>query len=64
DVGLPTLPALCRTVQYLESRNLTGQISLLVGGGLFTPGDFLKCLALGADAVYFGTIAALVMSHT
>jgi glutamate synthase domain-containing protein 2 len=64
DVGLPTLPALCRTVQYLESRNLTGKISLLVGGGLFTPGDFLKCLAIGADAVYFGTIAALVMSHT
>lgn len=64
DVGLPTLPALCRTVKYLENRKLTGKISLIVGGGLFTPGDFLKCLAIGADAVYFGTIAALVMSHT
>ena len=64
DVGLPTLPTLCRTVKYLERRNLTQKISLIVGGGLFTPGDFLKCLAIGADAVYFGTIAALVMSHT
>ncbi|HBF35811.1 MAG TPA: FMN-binding glutamate synthase family protein [Firmicutes bacterium] len=64
DVGLPTLPTLCRAVNYLKSRNLTKRISLLVGGGLFTPGDFLKCLALGADAVYFGTITALVMSHT
>ena len=64
DAGLPTLPALCRTVNYLENRNLKGQITLVVGGGLATPGDFLKCLALGADAVYIGTLAALVMSHT
>ncbi len=64
DVGLPTLPALCRTVNYLENRKLKGQITLIVGGGLATPGDFLKCLALGADAVYIGTLAALVMSHT
>jgi glutamate synthase domain-containing protein 2 len=64
DVGLPTLPTLCRTVKYMESRNLKGKISLLVGGGLLTPGDFLKCLALGADAVFFGTVACLIMSHT
>jgi glutamate synthase domain-containing protein 2 len=64
NMGIPTLPVLCRVVNYLESKNLTGKISLIVGGGLFTPGDFLKCLALGADAVIVGTIAALAMSHT
>lgn len=64
DVGLPTLPALCRTVNYLQNRKLKGKITLIVGGGLATPGDFVKCLALGADAVYIGTLAALVMSHT
>lgn len=64
DVGLPLLPALCRTVNYLENRKLKGQITLLAGGGLATPGDFVKCLALGADAVYIGTLAALVMAHT
>ena len=64
DVGLPTLPTLCRTVKYLEGRNLKGKISLVIGGGLSTPGDFLKCLALGADAVLIGTVACLAMSHT
>jgi glutamate synthase domain-containing protein 2 len=64
DVGTPTFPSLCRAVNYWERRKLKGKVSLVVGGGLFTPGDFLKCLALGADAVIVGTIAALVMSHT
>ncbi len=64
DVGLPTLPALCRAVQFLNEHDLKGKISLIIGGGLYTPGDFLKCLALGADAVAIGTIASLAMSHT
>lgn len=63
-VGLPTLPALCRAVKYLEINGLREKVSLVVGGGLFTPGDFLKCLALGADAVIIGTIAALTLVHT
>jgi glutamate synthase domain-containing protein 2 len=64
DMGLPTLPALCRLVNYLEIRKLKERVSIIVGGGLATPGDFLKCLALGADAAYIGTVAALVVSHT
>jgi glutamate synthase domain-containing protein 2 len=36
----------------------------VVGGGLVTPGDFAKCLALGADAIIVGTITALSQSHT
>ena len=64
DVGLPTLLTLCRAVKYLENHNLKGKISLIISGGLVTPGDFLKCLALGADVVSVGTIAALAMAHT
>jgi glutamate synthase domain-containing protein 2 len=64
DVGLPTLPGLCRAARFLKDKGLTDEISLVVGGGLYTPGDFLKCLALGADAVMIGTIASLAMSHT
>lgn len=64
DFGLPLLPGLCRAVNFLERRQLKGKVSLIVGGGLSTPGDFLKCLALGADAVIIGTIAALTMVHT
>lgn len=64
DVGLPILPGLCRAVKFLREQGLWGKVSLVAGGGLVTPGDFLKCLALGADAVIIGTIAALVMVHT
>jgi glutamate synthase domain-containing protein 2 len=64
DVGLPTLPTLCRTARFFEEHSLKGKISLVIGGGLVTPGDFLKCLALGADAVILGTVACLAMSHT
>lgn len=64
DAGLPTLPGLCRAVQFLNDQGLVGKVSLVVGGGLYTPGNFLKCLALGANAVIIGTIASLAMSHT
>lgn len=64
DTGLPTLPALCRAVRFLEAKKLTGKISLIICGGLTTPGQFLKALALGADAVAIGTIALLVIAHT
>ncbi len=61
DVGLATFPSLCRAAQFFDKCSLKGKVSLIIGGGLFTPGDFLKCLALGADAVIVGTIAALTM---
>lgn len=64
DFGLPTLHALCRASRYLEENGLKGKVSLLIGGGLYTPGDFLKALALGADAVYIGTIALWALTHT
>ena len=63
DMGLPTLLCLCRADNHLQKRGVRGQVSLIIGGGLVSPGDFLKCLALGADAVIVGTIAALTMSN-
>lgn len=64
DTGLPTLPALCRTVRFLKEKKLEGKVSLIICGGLVTPGQFMKALALGADAVAIGTIALLVIAHT
>ncbi len=64
DAGLPTLPALCRTVRFLKSKKLKEKISVIICGGLVTPGQFMKALALGADAVAIGTIALLVIAHT
>lgn len=64
DFGLPTIMALCRAVAQLEKLKARKSLSLIVGGGLFTPGDFLKAIALGADAVYIGTAALFAVTHT
>jgi glutamate synthase domain-containing protein 2 len=64
DTGLPVFPALCRASKYIRDHGLRDQVSVVAGGGLATPGDFAKCLALGADAVLVGTITALGMSNT
>jgi glutamate synthase domain-containing protein 2 len=64
DVGLPTLYALNRTVKYLESQGVKDQISVIASGGLTTPGHFLKAMALGADAVYIGSIALMALLQT
>lgn len=64
DFGLPTLYALCRAVEFLEQQQVRDEISLIISGGLKTPGNYLKALALGADAVAIGTMALFAMGHT
>lgn len=64
DVGLPTLHALARTVRYIEQAGMKDDVSIIAAGGLVSPGHFFKALALGADAVYIGTIALLATLHT
>ncbi len=64
DFGLPAIYALCRAVKYLEQQRVKNKISLIIGGGLKTPGDYLKALAIGADAVNIGTIALWSVTHT
>ncbi|HHT26319.1 MAG TPA: FMN-binding glutamate synthase family protein [Firmicutes bacterium] len=61
DVGLPTLIALTRTVRYLEQVGARSRMSIIASGGLRTPGQMLKALALGADAVYIGTAAIMAL---
>ncbi|RKQ34759.1 FMN-binding glutamate synthase family protein [Oceanobacillus halophilus] len=64
DFGIPTLHAVVRASNHLEKRKKKGEISLIVSGGLFTPGQFLKVLALGADAVYMGSAMLFAISHS
>lgn len=64
DVGLPTLYALARTVHFLEIQGVKEQISVIASGGLTTPGHFMKAMALGADAVYIGSIALMALLQT
>ena len=49
-ICIPTIPALARAKRYLEKRNAK-HISLIITGGLRVPSDFIKALALGADAI-------------
>ncbi|HEY8909903.1 MAG TPA: FMN-binding glutamate synthase family protein [Desulfosporosinus sp.] len=59
DFGIPSLNALVRAERYLKN----SQISLIVAGGYFTPGQCLKALALGADAVYLATVPLFALGH-
>ncbi|MHB9146181.1 MAG: FMN-binding glutamate synthase family protein [Symbiobacteriia bacterium] len=61
DTGLPTMHALVRTLRFLQAAGERDKVSVLAAGGLRTPGQFLKAMALGADAVYVGTAAGMAM---
>ena len=64
DLGLPTLFAISRASKFLEDVGAKDRFSLIAAGGLTTPGHFLKCLALGADAVYISSIALIALIQT
>jgi len=64
DVGLPTLHSLVRVVDWLIENNMRDKFSLIIAGGLKTPGHFLKAMAIGADAVYIGSIAVMATLQT
>lgn len=64
DFGLPTIRGLVRAVRYLEKHFARHRVSLIVSGGLSTPGDYLKALALGADAVALDLPVVMGAVHT
>ena len=50
NIGVPTIPALARARKHLDSVGAE-QVTLIITGGLRTESDFVKALALGADAI-------------
>lgn len=50
NISVPTIPALARARLYLDKQGRS-DISLVITGGLRLPADFLKAMALGADAI-------------
>jgi len=50
-ISVPTIPALARARRYLDKQGVSGDVTLIITGGLRMPMDFVKALALGADGV-------------
>ena len=63
DFGIPTVHAVVRAAQHLHKRGMKGLVSLIISGGLKSPGDYLKVLAFGADAIYLGSTMLYTIAH-
>jgi glutamate synthase domain-containing protein 2 len=50
NISVPTIPALARARRFVDQLGRS-DVTLVVTGGLRLPADFVKALALGADAV-------------
>jgi len=50
NISVPTIPALARARQFLDQSDRK-DVTLVITGGLRLPADFIKALALGADAI-------------
>lgn len=56
NISVPTIPALARARRHLDSGGAAG-VTLIITGGLRTPADFVKALALGADGIAISNAA-------
>ncbi|MFT4539961.1 MAG: glutamate synthase domain-containing protein 2 [Planctomycetota bacterium] len=50
NISVPTIPALARARRHLDASGAS-DVTLIATGGLRTPEDFVKAMALGADAI-------------
>ncbi len=49
-ISVPTIPALARARKHLDSKT-GGEVTLVITGGLRVAEDFVKAMAMGADAI-------------
>lgn len=63
DFGIPSINALVRSQRYLVEQGVRKEVSLIVSGGYMTPGQCLKAIALGADAIALGTVPLFALVH-
>jgi glutamate synthase domain-containing protein 2/rubredoxin len=60
SAGVPTIYAIYRARKFIRENHL--DIELIATGGLRTPADFVKALALGADAVAIATTVVTALA--
>ena len=63
DFGIPSLLALVRAERFLSEQGARKDVSLVVAGGYATTGECLKAIALGANAIYLGTVPLFALTH-
>ena len=56
NISVPTIPALARARHHLDASDRR-DVTLIITGGLRKPADFVKAMALGADAVALSNAA-------
>jgi glutamate synthase domain-containing protein 2/nitrite reductase/ring-hydroxylating ferredoxin subunit len=56
NISVPTIPALARARKHLQQSNQPA-VTLIITGGLRSPADFAKALALGADGIAISNAA-------
>jgi nitrite reductase/ring-hydroxylating ferredoxin subunit len=55
NISVPTIPALARARRFLDEAEAS-DVTLIITGGLRTPADFVKALALGADGIALSNV--------
>jgi glutamate synthase domain-containing protein 2 len=57
NISVPTIPGLARARHHLDRRGVSGDVTLIVTGGLRVPADYVKAMALGADGIALANAA-------
>ncbi|MFC1850675.1 glutamate synthase-related protein, partial [candidate division CSSED10-310 bacterium] len=55
NIAMPIEYAITQVHDFLQAEGIRDRIVLMAGGGIRTPDDVLKAIALGADGVVIGT---------
>lgn len=64
NLGIPLVYAIPKAHRYLKKKKARDRIDIIATGGLRDAGDFLKVMALGADAIYTGESALIAMAYS
>jgi len=64
NLGIPLVYAIPIAHNYLIKKGVRDKINLIATGGLRDAGDYMKALALGADAIYAGESAIVAMAYS